>query len=105
MSLRNIEHQRLVDDLLFHFGSRPDVRIFPRIVGVFENIRVGIPGQCDLWGFVAPRGRLLEIEVKTGKATLSNVQEKWRDLIVKFGGIYILARSVEQALADLESQL
>lgn len=101
------EHQKLVDDILFAFGSRPDVRVWIRPVGFdsHRKIRYGVPGETDVDGIVAPWGRRLAIEIKTGEADLSPEQVKWRDnCIHKFGGIYIIARSVEQALADFEKQ-
>lgn len=104
-----IDHQKLVDELLFAFGSRPDVRCWKRVVGVFESfgrtISVGIPGESDLQGIVKPNGRFLAIEVKTGKAVLNKNQEKFRDMVRAFGGIYILARDVDSAIADFERQL
>lgn len=101
------EHQKLVDDLLFAFGSRPDVRVWIRPVGFdfSRKIRYGVPGETDIDGIVAPYGRRLAIEVKTGEAELSKEQKIWRDnCILKFGGIHIEARSVEQALEEFEKQ-
>lgn len=46
-------------------------------------------------------GRHLYIEVKTATGQLSEDQKKFRDDLVRAGGTYILARSVE----DLEQQL
>jgi len=100
------EHQQLVDDLLFALGSRPDVRIWIRPVGFDygKNIRYGVPGETDLDGIVGPYGRRLAIEVKTGAAELSPKQKLWKAMILKFGGIYIEARSVEQVMEDFEKQ-
>ncbi len=41
------------------------------------------------------------IEVKTGSGRLRKEQEAFRDMILRFGGIYILARS----LADVQKIL
>lgn len=96
------DHQKLVDDLLFAFGSMPDVRIWIRVVGfdLTRKIKYGVPGEPDLEGIVAPSGRMLCIEVKTGKAVLKKNQRLRRAMLEKFGALYIEARSVEQALAD-----
>jgi len=47
------EHQKLVDDALFAFGSMPDVRCWPRTVGVAiaasgNVIRFGQNGEGDI---------------------------------------------------------
>lgn len=106
------QHQKLVDDLLIAFGSRIDVRCWPRIVAKGSplhndeiTLQFGIVGETDIDGIVAPFGFRLAIEVKTGSGKLSKEQIRWRDMIIKFGGIYIEARSVEQALLDFEIQL
>jgi hypothetical protein len=100
-------HQKLVDELLFAFGSRPNIRVWIRVVGYdYKNhIAFGIPGESDIQGIVAPAGRMLSIEVKTGKAVLSEKQMRWRNVVLKFGGIFVEARSVAQAIADFNSQL
>ena len=100
-------HQKLVDDILFAFGSKPDVRVWKRVVGFDDEkmILYGIPGESDIQGIVAPHGRFLAIEVKTGKGVLSEKQKLWRDMILKFGGIYIEARDVVNSLAEFERQL
>lgn len=104
-------HSKLVDEILFKIGSLPNVRLWKNIIGVFRDfkseriIRVGIPGTPDLQGIVKPNARALFIECKTGNAILNKDQEKYRDMVIKFGAIYILARSVEQALSDFNLQL
>lgn len=107
MPVRNIEHEKLSDDLLFHFGSRPDIRLWGRDVGFDEriNLAYGIAGECDLDGIVAPWGIRLGIEVKTGNAKLTPKQVLWKNMILKFGGIHIEARSVIEALQDFEIEL
>lgn len=104
-------HQKLLDDLLFAFGSLPNVRIWPRGVGVARAldsnrvVKYGIKGETDLDGLVHPSGRRLSIEVKTGSGRLTKEQLNFKAMIVMFGGIYIEARSVDQALADFKKQL
>lgn len=106
---RTIEHQKLVDDILFKIGSLPNVRLWTRSVGVANPIgseriiRFGIPGESDLQGILKPSGRYISIEVKTGSAKLSKAQKNWRNMILSFGGIYVEARSVEEALYAIEN--
>ncbi len=103
------EHNKLVDDLLFAFGSLSYVRCWKRDVGLAyrgqQAIRYGVLGETDIDGIVAPSGRRLSIEVKSGRAHLSERQLRFRAMIQSFGGIYVLARSVESALYDFQVQL
>jgi len=105
------EHQQLVDDILFAVGSLPDVRLWPRRVGLAvpidrdHPIFFGMKGETDLQGIVRVcinKKRLvgihLAIEVKTGSGRLSPDQVLWRDMIIRFGGRYIEARSIDDAL-------
>lgn len=93
-------HQKLIDDILFKLGSNPKIRLWPRFVGfdIVKKIKYGIKGETDLQGIVAPFGRSLFIEVKTGGGVLSDEQEIFRAMVEKFGGIYVLARSVQDAV-------
>jgi hypothetical protein len=106
------EHQKLCDDVLHAVGSLPNVRLWPRVVGTGRALNnydhvvsYGVPGESDLDGIIGPNGRKLSIEVKTGKAKLNEEQKKWKAMIKKFGGVHIVARSVEQVLAELKPYL
>jgi len=105
---RTIEHQKLVDDLLFAVGSLPNVRVWPRTVGTFLTLHgkrvvsIGPVGGADITGIIRPWGTRLCLEIKTGEGQLNSDQKKFRDMILNFGGIYIEARSVEQVLAELK---
>lgn len=106
------EHQELVDNILFAIGSLPNFRVWPRQVGTgraLNNykhvISYGIPGEADIQGIIKPHGKFLAIEVKTGKGKLSVKQKKWKDMILKYGGVHIEARSVDQVLTELKKYL
>lgn len=101
--VNNLEHQKLVDEILCEIGSLPYVRLWPRVVGFDEarQIKYGRQGECDLDGILMG-GRRIGIEVKTGKGTLSNEQILWRNMIVKFGGLYVVARSVDDVKKAIE---
>jgi hypothetical protein len=100
--IQNVEHQKLVDALLLHIGGLPQVRLWPRIVGLAtpwgmeHPLQFGNNGETDLDGILAPFGRRLAIEVKTGKSYLSKDQIRWRKMIERFGGLYIEARNVHE---------
>ncbi len=69
----------------------------------------GINGQADITGIVkvepyhihSDMGLRLEIEVKAEKDRQSAAQKAFEKMIKDHGGIYIVARSVEQCLEDL----
>lgn len=106
-----IAHQKLVNDLLLAFGSRPDCRVWTQINGVFRDfnseriIRVGLNGAADISGIVSPSGRRIEIEAKTGNAKQNESQINFQKMIERFKGIYLVARNVESAIAEFESKL
>lgn len=68
-----------------------------------RKLKYGIPGETDLQGIIAPMGRFLAIEVKTGTGKLSDEQESYKAMIQKFGGLHIVARNVQQVLDELNS--
>ena len=111
-----IAHQKLVDDILYAVGSLPYARCWPQVNGLFRDlhcdrmVKVGVNGCGDIGGIITPlgtfRGRIvgirLEIECKTGGGRLSKDQEAYRAMILKFGGIYIQARNVDNVLTEIE---
>lgn len=58
---------------------------------------VGNPGGADLIGLY--NGRFVAAEIKTPIGRLNPEQKRFRDLVEKLGGIYIVLRSPEEALA------
>jgi hypothetical protein len=111
-----IQHQKLVDDLLFEVGRLDYARVWPVVVGTFRTLHggrivtIGTPGMADISGILLcyiggagePIGTRLEIECKTGGGKLSVEQVRFKTMIEKFKGIYIQARSVSQVLTELE---
>lgn len=59
-----------------------------------RHIRYGLKGSPDIIG-VIEGGRFLGIEVKTGCATQSPQQKKFQKIFEQLGGLYIVARSLE----------
>lgn len=57
----------------------------------------GLKGSSDIMG-ILQGGRLLCVEIKSGKARQSKVQNNFEKMVQGFGGVYILARSPEEAL-------
>lgn len=61
-------------------------------------IKFGLPGQADILGLAGPNGRLIAIELKTETGRQSKEQKAFQAQIETAGGLYILARSLGEAL-------
>ena len=69
-----------------------DVRIFKRHMGLAftergQPMKLGVPGQCDLWGYVSSRPRAVpfEIEVKVGRDRVRPEQGAWHAVLEHLG--------------------
>lgn len=101
-------HSALIADILHTFGGRPNVRLWRANVLVARTrtgqvVRAGVKGQADISGILAPSGKRIEVEVKTGGATTSEAQRNWRAMMEKFGALYVLARSVDDVRRALDA--
>jgi len=101
-----VTESQILAAILREFGSRTDIRLWRQNTGAARDphtgqvIRFGVPGQADLSG-ILQGGQRLEIEVKTKTGRQSKEQKRWQRMIEKFGGVYVLARSVEDVRAVL----
>ena len=88
--IRVAEHARAGD-----YGTAR--ALAPRALEAAQRvIRFGIEGGADLSGILAG-GRRLEVEVKSERGRQSEEQVAFQRMIERFGGLYILARSAEEA--------
>ncbi len=69
----------------------------------FRPVKYGVVGSGDIAGWLHLDGRAIvaHIEVKVGKDKQSDEQRIFMEIVRKYGGIYVVARSVEQALEEL----
>lgn len=105
--------------ILRTFGTRPDLRIWRMNTGRASfggrSVQFGVPGQADLTGIlpvevycprcielIARLGVRLEIEVKSETGRQSEDQQNYQAIIERFGGLYVLARSVEDVNNAIE---
>ena len=103
--------KHIQNDILRTFGTRKDMRIWRANVGAStflgphgkQRVQFGVPGQADLTG-ILPDGRRLEIEVKSAVGRQRPEQVNYQKMIEQFGGVYILARSVEDVFAALHAK-
>lgn len=97
-------------DILKAWGAHPRLRLWRANVGVgwFAHgeparktdaesypVKFGVPGQADVSGIIAPWGRRLEIECKTATGRQSAEQKTFQRVVEAMGGVFILARKVE----------
>jgi len=94
-------HSDLVEAILGTFGAMPGLRLWKQPVGVgvapsgTHVNRYGIKGMADISGILAPNGRRVEIEVKTGTGRCSGEQRAWATMVAHHGGLYVEARRIE----------
>ena len=93
-----MSEKAIQNDILRAFGTKRWMRLWRANTGVVRIadrvVRFGVPGQADLTG-ILPDGRRLEVEVKSLGGTQTEGQRNFQRLIERFGGVYVLARSVE----------
>ena len=65
-------------------------------------IKFGVPGAADINGIIAPTGQRIEIENKSSTGRQTKDQEKYQAMIEKMGGIYILAKSIDDVYRGLK---
>lgn len=107
-------HQLLVKKTkLFALAKYPkSLRLHDRHVGLLYT-RNGAPmqinkkGMADLYGYFSCHKILvhIEAEAKTGKAVQTKEQKDWQRHIESMGGCYILFRSEQDFVDQLESYL
>jgi hypothetical protein len=96
-------------DLLVEINKQyqPHMLLFRLNVMVAEASRGAVRsapnGTADLIGCVC--GHPVAIEVKAGRDRLREEQANFRDQWLRGGGIYIIARSAEQGIADLRQEI
>lgn len=95
----------LVHAILRAWGAHPSLRIWRQNTGgaLLKDrfVQFGTPGQGDISGLLLPHGRRLEIECKTERGRQTAEQVSFQAMIERFGGLYVLARSVEDVDAAL----
>lgn len=100
------EHE-IQQRILLALGSRSDVRLWRNNVGATRIgdrwMRFGLPGSSDLLGILRPSGRLLAIEVKGPRGRVTKQQAVFGQVIQSFGGVWVVARSVEEAIAAVDA--
>lgn len=90
--------------ILLRWGAHPQVRLWRANAGQawvktadggMRPVEMNVKGCSDLLGLLGPHGRLLGIETKSAGDRLRESQIAFRAMVERLGGLYIVARSVE----------
>lgn len=71
-------------------------------------VRIGTVGMPDIMGFICNKNGLaifLGIEVKSGSAKQTKEQKRFMEMVKSMGGIYVVGRSTEQVIEEIENAL
>ena len=71
----------------------------------FKKMRLitfGTPGQSDIQGVQLGNGRFLAVEIKSKNDKMSPEQKSWGDMITKYGGLYVVARCMNDVVEAFE---
>jgi hypothetical protein len=102
----------IVNEIILAIG-----KAFPGTVRAWRNntgalkdengrlVRFGLTGSGDITGILLRDGRRLEIEVKTAIGKQKPAQVSFQEMISSGNGVYILARSVEEAMTGVAEAL
>lgn len=91
---------RLLGNEAFHLGrffANPTGRAYRDREWGREWISYGVHGSPDIFGILLG-GRYIGIEVKSGAARQQDNQRLFEAMVKKFGGIYVVVRSPDEAL-------
>lgn len=83
-------------------GRTHKLEISDIIIKEPRPVSFGCPGSGDLIGILAPSGKFISVEVKTSTGGQSPQQKNFEKMIKQHGGYYILARSPDDALKQLD---
>jgi hypothetical protein len=99
----------LVADVADAFGSHPDIFMWRANTGAARSknrkrfVRFNTDGTADFIGCLAPDGRFFAIECKSLNGVQSSDQIVFQGAMEQRGGLYILARCVEDVRRALRS--
>lgn len=79
--------------------SRNDI-----VITEAHPVNFGLKGSGDIAGIIGPVGKALFIEAKDVHGRQSEQQKNFEKMVRNMGGIYILARSAEEAVAAINEE-
>lgn len=105
---RSAAHSKLVNETLMAL-SRAGILAWKNHTGAGRSfagtvMRFGLKGSADILAVIPPAGRFAAIECKTGDGKQSAQQAKFEKAVLLRGGLYLVARSVADALDLVERE-
>ena len=101
-----ISEKSIQNEIIRRLGQDKRVRIWRQNTGAARigdaYVRFGLPGQADITGWIVGSGRRIEIEVKTPGGAQSQDQKNFQHLCDAHGVLYVLARSVDDAVSAID---
>lgn len=92
-------------EILKRYANHPRVALWRQNTGAAKFgksfVRFGLPGQADLSGILSPSGRAVFIECKSDRGKQSPEQITFQRFIEKHGGLYVLARTLNDVQVAL----
>lgn len=85
---------------LFTAGNIPAAN---KLLASSRPVQYGVVGMADICG-ITSSGRFIGIEVKGESGRLRTEQKRWGEMIKKMGGIYVVARSVEDVYTAFRNE-
>ena len=112
-----LDEHRFQNAILVACSKLSRCRVWRNTVGTFRAyskpekiVKVGLPGQADIFGIID--GRFLSIEVKARSGRVRKEQTAWAETVEAMGGLHILARlgddldqSVRGVVEEVTSQM
>lgn len=102
------EHEKILRETLLAVGSLPFFRAWRNETGVgltfaepHRPFKYGLKGSGDILGILAPAGRFVSLEIKSGKATQRESQKNFEAMTIRMGGLYFLVRDANEAIQFL----
>lgn len=89
-------------------GAVPGLVVWRNNTGAVKDargqlIRFGVVGSADVLGVAGPSGQFIALEVKAPGGRVSEVQTRWGAAIRACGGVYLVVRSVDEAVNGLRA--
>jgi len=99
-----MKHSDLVNQILLYLS--PLGVAWSNATGAVKTedrfLRYGLKGSSDILACIG--GRFVGVEVKVGRDRQSDAQCRFEAAITRAGGVYILARSVDDVVARLKAE-
>lgn len=95
-------------DILARLGAVPGLVVWRNNTGAIRAeggrfVRFGVVGSADVLGVASPSGQFVALEVKAPGGRVSEAQTRWGAAIRACGGVYLVVRSVDEAVNGLRA--